>query len=187
MASLVLPREIRVLHVSGVVLPMVLEEYLRGVVPAELSGAPLEAAKAQAVAARSYAVTQWKHHQDGADVCTRTHCQVWGPRYEKTADEAIQATAGEVLIYGGRIVPGFYHAWCGGQTLSAREVWGVEVAYCQPVACPCGMPQRGDHGVGMCQVGAVKMARAGASYLDILKHYYRGVRVERVGEGSDKR
>lgn len=173
--------EIRVLRRDGSIWTVALEEYLRGVVRQEIGVAPLEACKAQAVAARSYAVTQTKHHYQGADVCTQTHCQAWRPRFEAVCDEAISATAGEIITYQGRIAAAFYHAFCGGHTLSARQVWGVEVPWCQPVACECGMGRRGDHGVGMCQIGAIKMARRGASYLDILHHYYAGVEVVRCG------
>lgn len=173
------PRTVRVLMPSSEVFIMRVDQYLRGVLPAEIGAEPpIEAARALAVAARSYAVTQTKHKKDKADICTETHCQAWRPRYARTCDEAIEATAGEVLVYEGRIVPGFYFAWCDGVTRDPRAVWQVEAPWCQPVPCQCADPRpMHDHGVGLCQIGALRMATAGADYLAILRHYYRDVEI----------
>ncbi|MGM0401313.1 MAG: SpoIID/LytB domain-containing protein, partial [Chloroflexota bacterium] len=80
------PGTIRVLMPEDAVVEMRMDEYLKGVVPREMPPYwPAEALRAQVVAARTYASTRHAHGDKGADVCTTTHCQVWGPtRYETT-------------------------------------------------------------------------------------------------------
>lgn len=106
-----------------------LESYLRGVVPLELGvRSPNESAalQAQAVAARSYAVVR---RREGAarryDLTGNAFDQVYGgvDAEHPLADEAIAATAGLVLTYGGRVVRAPYHSTCGGQTVPASEAW----------------------------------------------------------------
>jgi len=119
------------------VLPM--EEYLRGVVPREIgTTAPLEALKAQAIAARTAAFTKLgKHGTAGFDLCATVCCQVYGgasAEHSRT-DEAVRATAGEVLVYSGRIADTPYHACCGGVTEDAATVWGFSRPYLRAVTC----------------------------------------------------
>lgn len=177
------PRSIRVLHEDGRVETMLLEEYLRGVVPAEIgAGSPLEALKAQAVAARCYAarmVRSPKHRNADADICTTTHCQVWRPRTYPRTDEAVKATAGVVAYVDGRIIDALYFACCDGNTRNSEDVWRNAFSYLRSVPCTLKNQEQYGHGVGMCQRGAIQMARQGASYADILRHYYTGVSVER--------
>jgi stage II sporulation protein D len=110
-----------------------LESYLRGVVPSEMQASwPLEALKAQAVAARTYTLL----HVDPAgdyDVCATIDCQVYRGRSVEHAasDAAIAATAGEVLTYGGAFARTYYHADSGGVIASAAEVWGSDLPYLQ--------------------------------------------------------
>jgi stage II sporulation protein D len=101
-----------------------LEDYLLGVVPAEMPDHfGLEALKAQAVAARSYAL---------AEVASQgflygdTRSQAYGGRSRETplGTRAVHETSGEVLVHRGRIVTTWYHSTCGGRTLPAREVFG---------------------------------------------------------------
>lgn len=171
---------IRVLFPDGSVRVLALEEYLRGVVPAEVPALwPVEAVKAQAVAARSYARAAMlapRHRDHNADICTTQHCQVYNPDLIHAAsDAAIKATAGETLLYNGRQIAAFFSANCGGRTQSNEAVWGGEpLPYCAPVECINSGPKNG-HGVGMCQWGAHDMAANGANYVTILKHYYTGV------------
>jgi len=166
---------IRVLMESGVVVTMPVEEYLRGVVPAEMPALwPMEALKAQAVAARTYAMHAIENPaHDNADICTTTHCQVYDPTMiHDRSDLAIEETAGVVILYDGEIIQAFYSANCGGLTRSNREVWGGDhLPYLEPVQCVNQGPKNG-HGVGMCQWGAHDMAEYGASYQNILKTYY---------------
>lgn len=107
-----------------------LEAYLRGVVPLELgvrSPNEMAALEAQAVAARSYAVV--RQREAGArryDLTSGAFDQVYGgiAAEHPLADEAIMATAGLVLTYGGRVVAAPYHSTCGGHTVPASEAWG---------------------------------------------------------------
>jgi stage II sporulation protein D len=106
-----------------------IESYLLGVVPRELgpTGSQYpEAAKAQAVAARTYAV---KHlgarSRQGFDVYASTADQVYGGAAAEVplVTQAVQATRGEVLAYGGVPIDAFYHSTCGGRTAAIEEVW----------------------------------------------------------------
>lgn len=96
-----------------------LEDYLLGVVPLEMpTGFPVEALKAQAIAARSWTVrNRHKHEADGADVCDGTHCQVYGgvTAEKESATLAVQSTAGLIMVHGNAPVDGVYTADCGGQ------------------------------------------------------------------------
>jgi len=95
-----------------------LESYIRGVVPAESPAAwPVEALKAQAVAARTYALTTRKP-VTGFDHYADTRSQVYdGISVERPAtDAAIAATAGEVVTYGGKPVATYFFSTSGGRT-----------------------------------------------------------------------
>lgn len=102
-----------------------LEEYLRGVVPREVPADwPVEALKAQAVAARSYALATKK--SGGAfDVYADTRSQVYGglQAEEPTTTEAIRATAREVLLYDGRVATTYFFSTSGGRTADVAEAW----------------------------------------------------------------
>ncbi len=91
-------------------------------VAAELPGAPAEAAKAQAVAARSYYRAGARHNH--ALFCDTTHCQLFGGQVSSThpAAGAAQATRSIVLGHKGRTVAGLYFRSCGGSTFSAGDV-----------------------------------------------------------------
>ncbi|MCR5481507.1 MAG: SpoIID/LytB domain-containing protein [Clostridia bacterium] len=114
-----------------------LDDYVRGVLGAELGGsAPLEALKAQAVAARSYAVcNKGKHSSQGFDVCNSTHCQVYKgfTAESKNTNTASEETAGEVLYYDGSPVEGLYSKNCGGYTQNVEDVWGTKLGYLRAV------------------------------------------------------
>ncbi len=174
----VVPGSIRVLMPDGSVATMDLDEYLKGVVPREMSPAwPAEALRAQAVAARSYAITGSGHADAGADVCTTTHCQVWSPIHYDTTDQAVEATSGVTARYEGNVIRAFFHAHCDGHTRDSEAVWGGQVAYLRGVSCPCGFTSLYGHGVGMCQYGARALALQGFDHVAILQHYYTGVEV----------
>ncbi|MBS3950161.1 MAG: SpoIID/LytB domain-containing protein [Peptococcaceae bacterium] len=117
-----------------------IEDYLRGVVPNEMPASwPLEALKAQALAARSYAVRQFgKHRQDGFDLCSTVHCQAFAGASSEhpQSDRAVAATKGEVITYGGTIIDAVYHAHSGGHTRNSEYVWGGVVSYLKGVAIP---------------------------------------------------
>ena len=108
-----------------------LEQYLRGVVPAEMQGNwPLEALKAQAVASRSYALARLNPQGD-YDVCGTIQCQVYrGVSVEHNrSDRAIRETNGTVLVHQGEIAVTYYHSDSGGTVASSAEVWGVSEPY----------------------------------------------------------
>jgi len=172
------PSTIRVLMEDQTVVIMDMDEYLKGVVPQEMSPYwPIEALRAQAVAARSYASTRSGHLDMGADVCTTTHCQVWRPIHYDTTDRAVDDTTGVTAKHEGSIIHAYFFGHCDGHTRSSEEVWGGRLPYCQSVVCSCTDATMWGHGVGMCQAGAKAMAQQGASYVEILKHYYTGIEV----------
>lgn len=102
-----------------------LEQYLYGVVPAEVPDdwAP-EVLKAQAVAARSYALATRK--TGGAfDLFPDVRSQVYRgvDEEEESTNAAVDETAGEVLMYAGRLVTAYFHSTSGGRTASVQDVW----------------------------------------------------------------
>ncbi len=108
-----------------------IEDYLRGVVPSEMAASwPLEALKAQAVAARSYTLTSLDPAA-AYDLCATEDCQVYrGVEAEHPrADLAVAATAGVVVTYQGRTARTYYHADSGGTVASSSEVWGTWSPY----------------------------------------------------------
>ena len=115
-----------------------IEDYVKGVIPYEMNGSwPLEALKAQAVCARTYACKTVKHLSAyGFDVCNTTDCQVYygrgsGVLYPSAnSDKAVDRTAGECLYYEGELVQdAVYHSSDGGATESAEYVWGSKRGY----------------------------------------------------------
>ena len=116
-----------------------LEDYVAGVVSGEMpSSFPPEAQKAQAVAARSYALTRkiearaaGREHDIGAGVLA----QVWTERPGAAARAAASATAGEVLVAGMDPVEAYFHASCGGRTEGGLAAIGRDLPYLAAVAC----------------------------------------------------
>jgi stage II sporulation protein D len=113
-------------HGLRVVEQVDLETYVSGVVASEMpSHFPEEAAKAQAIAARTYALYHLGGHAEaGADLCGRVHCQAYGgaPASGSRASKAARATAGQVIIWDALLVDAMYHSACGGATATAWEV-----------------------------------------------------------------
>ncbi|MFL5944096.1 MAG: SpoIID/LytB domain-containing protein [Gaiellaceae bacterium] len=114
-----------------------LEQYLYGVVPSEMpyTWHP-EALKAQAVVARSYALAT---RRAGAfDLYPDTRSQVYlGIEHEKpSTNAAVDATAGQVVLYEGEVAKTFFFSTSGGRTASAEDVWGEAVPYLVSVADP---------------------------------------------------
>jgi stage II sporulation protein D len=114
-----------------------LEQYLYGVVPSEMpyTWAP-EALKAQAIAARSYALAT---RRTGAfDLYPDTRSQVYlGIEHEKpSTNAAVNATAGQVVLYDGQVAKTYFFSSSGGRTASAEDVWGEPVPYLVSVPDP---------------------------------------------------
>jgi stage II sporulation protein D len=122
-----------------------LESYLAGVVAAEMpSSFPLEAMKAQAIAARTYTLFHLGDHaSQGADLCGEVHCQAFHgvPSPDSKAYRAAQETAGEVLVYRGVLLDAQYSAACSGHTVAA---WDTRQGKLLPYLC--GASDRGEEG-----------------------------------------
>ena len=117
-----------------------LEDYLVGLINCEISSAwPIEAVKAQAVVARSYALYRKMQKYDAPyHLESSVLDQVYkGSRTEDNrARLAVSQTEGEVLMtYWGAIIQAFYHSSCGGRTESSENVWGVVLPYLRGVSC----------------------------------------------------
>ncbi len=123
-----------------------LERYLEGLLGAEMSSSwPLEALKAQAVAARTYFMhRRLAREAEPFDLSASTLDQVYkgiGQEAARTR-QAVAATRGEVLTWGNQPAETLFHACCGGRTRSAREAFGQAVPYLGEVddpdcqACP---------------------------------------------------
>jgi stage II sporulation protein D len=146
------------LHQENKTKKVQLEEYLIGVVAAEMPAEfSLDALKAQAVAARTYAVKRMgtggvaNPLHPGADLCDdHRHGQAWLSReelkerwgtmryynYYYKVKTAVDETRGEVLIYQGQLIDPVYHASCGGKTENSEDVWKFQVPYLRSVVCP---------------------------------------------------
>jgi stage II sporulation protein D len=111
-----------------------LEDYLVGLIGSEISPAwPVEAQKAQAVAARTYALYQAEALRKGGsaqpyDVTGSVLSQVYegAHREDHRARVAVTATRGEVLLRNGSILKAYFHSCCGGRTEHAHNVWPGE-------------------------------------------------------------
>ena len=138
------------------IVDMPLEEYVRGVVSAEMPAEfPIEALKAQAVAARTYVLARLEEYKGskcsigkGADICDSVHCQVYKSKeikfsewkessalgYWNKISEAVAATSGQVLTYDGELVMyPYYFSTSSGRTENAAEVFSVDKPYLKSV------------------------------------------------------
>ena len=133
---------------QNVVKEMSLEEYVKGVVAAEMpADFEMEALKAQAVAARTYALGRMKRmytsarddSDKGADVCTDPgHCQAWVSKQQamkkwkifsayrnwSKIESAVKSTENIVITYQGTIINPVFHSSSGGRTENSEDVWG---------------------------------------------------------------
>lgn len=149
-------RPVRLLQKDGEVVEMTMEDYLWGVVAAEMPASfEPEALKAQACAARTYtAILQnkaEKKHQN-ADICGDSSCcQAYIPRedaqarwglkakaYTKKIQDAVNATDGLGILYDGKPIQALFFSSAAGKTVDAVEVWGNSVAYLKSVSSPEG-------------------------------------------------
>lgn len=116
-----------------------LEEYLVGLINCEISSAwPIEAVKAQAVIARTYALqrkqarsTSFYHLESSVIDQVYDGCEIEDSR----AHRGVSDTAGEVLAYEGAVIQAFYHSSCGGRTEASEHVWGRRLPYLGGVEC----------------------------------------------------
>jgi stage II sporulation protein D len=143
---------------TGALEHIALEEYIKGVVAAEMPALfHLEALKAQAVLARTYVVRRMRifggpgdpDHPtaDISDDPARGQAWLdqnalkerWGllhfAGYWSKISRAVEETAGLIACYDGELIEGAYHSTCGGRTEDSGAVWQVSLPYLQPVAC----------------------------------------------------
>ncbi|WP_129721591.1 stage II sporulation protein D [Xylanivirga thermophila] len=145
-------------HQKKEVVDMALEEYIAGVVAAEMPVSfEMEALKAQAVAARTFAVKKMhvfggsgcQNHSE-ADVCSfYGHCQAWigeddqkrnwGNDYEKNRSRIVQAveeTRGDIITYAGEPIEVFFYSTSNGKTEDVSEVFSTALPYYKVVDSP---------------------------------------------------
>ncbi|OGI19274.1 MAG: hypothetical protein A2255_11075 [Candidatus Melainabacteria bacterium RIFOXYA2_FULL_32_9] len=161
-----------------------LESYMLGVVPSEMpSRWNIEAHKAQAVAARSYAIANLgKRSKYGYDLKDTPEDQAYGGASAETTrtNQAVIDTKGQVLVYGNKVIPAYYHSSSGGYTINSGAVWVKDLPFVKSVPSFDGnLPKRG-HGVGMSQHGANILANYGYNAYQILGYFYQNVRLYRI-------
>lgn len=114
------------------------EEYLYGVVGKEMSPSwHREALKAQAVAARTYAISHKNYFASrGFDMTDDTSSQIYAGINGESPSviAAVDATRGEILMYGGKPIDAFFCSTAGGWTENSENVWGSRIPYLRGVS-----------------------------------------------------
>jgi stage II sporulation protein D len=131
------------------VLSMVnIEDYVKGLLPYEMApNWPLEALKAQALCARTYAASKLGAHKgDGFDLCTTEHCQVYHGtgNANETTNRAVDETTGLYITYNGELCETYYSSSDGGATESSENVWALARPYLRGVIDPYEVAAAGD-------------------------------------------
>ncbi|RVU55280.1 SpoIID/LytB domain-containing protein [Anaerosphaera multitolerans] len=141
-----------------------LEDYLKGVVPRELSPSyPIEALKAQAICSRSFALKNInKYEKYGYNLDDTTNCQAYEGKTienEKT-NQAVDETKGIYALYNGKIANTIYGASSGGVTANADDVWsGDAVEYLKTLEDPYSNNYTWEHKLSVEEVNkAIKSA-----------------------------
>ncbi len=114
-----------------------IQHYLYGVVPTEMSSNwPLEALKAQAVAARNYAfINMNKYDKFGYDLCDTYNSQVYGGYDSESirSNKAVDSTLNKTIKYHNKLISAFYHASSGGHTENSENVWSAKLPYLRAI------------------------------------------------------
>ncbi|MDD2627694.1 MAG: stage II sporulation protein D [Clostridia bacterium] len=141
---------------TGEVQTIDMDEYLKGVLPSEMPPSyEMEALKAQAVVARTYAYEKMSTNtHEGFDICDNFACcqayynkekisEIWTGRgfdkktrdkYWEKINEAVDSTNNIAVVYSGKFIKAYFHANSGGKTESASEIWGKQkISYLEPV------------------------------------------------------
>ncbi len=134
-----------------------IDDYVKGVVAAEMPAEfHIEALKAQAVAARTYAISRSIRFEEGhpdhrlAPLCTEIHCQAylslgqleeihgeaWVEKYWSKIEEAIESTKNLAIFYDGEIIEPLYHSTSGGRTENVKDVFAIDLPYLKSVTSP---------------------------------------------------
>jgi len=145
------------IHTTSEVVYMDFEEYITGVLAAEMPASfELDALRAQAVAARSFILYRLQGYRagtappehNGADSCTNfAHCVAWtsiedarerwgdnADYFESRIREAVNSTHGEYLTYNGNVARAFFFAMSNGRTENVEDVWNTSIPYLRSVA-----------------------------------------------------
>ena len=146
--------KIKLIHSdSGTVEELSLDEYLYGVVSAEMPASyETEALKAQAIVARTYTIYQIKHNSqkhENADICDNyACCQAWISKEERFTKwkqeeaeqnwnkivDCVNSTTNKIVTYNGKPINAFFHSNSGGITESSVNVWGgIDYPYLKAV------------------------------------------------------
>jgi stage II sporulation protein D len=124
-------RKLNVINIIGI------EEYLYGVLKKEISPRwPAEALKAQAVAARTFAIFNMNKYIDkGYNICASTNSQAYGGvnHEDPLTNKAVNETRGVIIAYKGKAINAVYHSDSGGYTEDSENVWGSLLPYLRSV------------------------------------------------------
>ena len=164
-----------------------LEIYIAAVVASEISNAGLEACKAQAIAARSFAISrgvlEGKTISDSSSEAQAFRADRYNQLAYPNCIAGAKQTAGQVLMYQGKVISAVYSASNGGRTISSEERWGGKRAYLiaqdDPWDAAVSKKKEG-HGVGMSQAGCKYAAAHGISHEEILAFYYPHTEIKQV-------
>ena len=137
-------RQVTIYRTNGQVITLSLEEYLIGVVGAEMPASfPIEALKAQAVVARTYALKKIESGGKLTDsVSTQSYKdsselkQLWGTSYNtyyQKVKNAVESTKDLAIYYEGKLIDAVYHSTSNGYTEDAIYVWGNNIPYLKSV------------------------------------------------------
>lgn len=161
-----------------------IEDYIKGVVPCEMpSSWNYEAHKAQAIAARSYALANLgKRKSQGYDLKDTPEDQAYGGASSETlrTNRAVKDSESIVLIYDLKIIPAYYSASAGGQTKNSGAIWERDLPYLKSVPSYDSSIRKNGHGVGMSQHGANNLAKLGYNSYQILNYFYRNIKFARI-------
>lgn len=178
--------------VVGDIVNIEIEEYVAGVVASEIGNSHIEACKAQAIAARTFAMNHVgddKYITDQSSTHQAFRASRWDASQYPNANEAAALTAGMVLTYDGKpLKTCSYSSSNGGRTTSSEERLGGYRPYLiaqddpwDAAACAertaAGKSITKGHGVGMSQYGAAWAANHGIGYREILGFYYVGAKI----------
>ena len=163
----------------GDIISVDFEEYIAAVVASEIGNSNIEACKAQAVAARTFAISRGVL-KDISISDSSTSAQAYRAyRYNLSLYpnpiQATKETQGQILCYKGKPISAVYSACNGGKTTSSQERWGSAREYLieqnDPWDAATGKEKKG-HGIGLSQAGAVWAGAHNINYKKILSFYY---------------
>ncbi|MDP2945490.1 MAG: SpoIID/LytB domain-containing protein [Atribacterota bacterium] len=124
-------RKLNVINIIGI------EEYLYGVLKKEISPSwPKETLKAQAIAARTFAIFNMNKYIDkGYNICASTNSQAYGGvnHEDPLTNKAVDETRGVIMVYEDKPINAVYHSDSGGYTEDSENVWGSFLPYLRSV------------------------------------------------------